>query len=198
MDLYLIRHPETIAPKGTCYGRTDFPLKYPVEDTAETTFAHLPPNFDHLVVSPAPRAVKLANALLSKYNPNENAYHTQLNRDERLLEMDFGDWDGKLWEEIPRKDTIPWMKDFVNARTPNGEAFTDLIKRVDQFLDDWKTHGALRENWEKTNKQKLNVMIVVCHSGPIRAILCRLQGIPHEEAFKSPVDFGSVHKLEIT
>lgn len=197
MDLYLIRHPETIAPKGTCYGRTDFPLKYPVEDTADSTFSYLPPNFDHFIVSPAPRAVKLANALLSKYNPNQNPLDLEIHTDERLLEMNFGDWDGKLWEEIPRKETIPWMKDFVNARTPNGEAFTDLIQRVDMFLEDWKPNGILKQKWEKKNNQILNSMIVVCHSGPIRAMLCRINGIPHEEAFKSPVDFGSVHKIEI-
>lgn len=197
MELYLIRHPETIAPKGTCYGRTDFPLKYPVEDTADSTFSHLPPNFDHFLSSPAPRAKKLANALLSKYHPNQNPSELAINTDERLLEMDFGDWDGKLWEEIPRKETIPWMKDFVNARTPNGEAFTDLILRVDLFLEDWKPNGFLKEKWESEQQRTLNTMIVVCHSGPIRAILCRIKGIPHEEAFKSPVEFGSVHKVEI-
>ncbi|TGL25947.1 phosphoglycerate kinase [Leptospira yanagawae] len=197
MDLYLIRHPETIAPKGTCYGRTDYPLKYPVEDTAETTFSYLPPNFDHFISSPAPRAMKLANALYTKYNPLLNISESLIKTDDRLLEMDFGDWDGKLWEDIPRKETIPWMKDFVNARTPNGEAFTDLIHRVDLFLEDWKVNGNLRLGWEETNKQNLDVMIVVCHSGTIRAILCRTKGIPHEEAFKSPVEFGSVHKIEI-
>lgn len=197
MDLYLVRHPETIAPKGTCYGRTDFPLKYPVEDTAHSTFSYLPPNFDHFLSSPAPRALKLAHALLLKYNPNQTPSELTINTDNRLLEMDFGDWDGKLWEDIPRKETIPWMKDFVNARTPNGEAFTDLIHRVDLFLNDWKRNGASREQWEETNKQKLESIIVVCHSGPIRAILCRMHGIPHEEAFKSPVEFGSVHKVQI-
>ncbi|TGM05488.1 histidine phosphatase family protein [Leptospira jelokensis] len=197
MDLYLIRHPETVAPKGTCYGRTDFPLKFPVEDTADVTFSYLPPNFDHFISSPAPRAMKLAKALYTKYSPNQNPDESHIQTDTRLLEMDFGDWDGKLWEEIPRKETIPWMKDFVNARTPNGEAFTDLIHRVDLFLQDWKENGNLRQLWENTNKQKLNEMIVVCHSGPIRAILCRINGIPHEEAFKSPVDFGSVHKIKI-
>lgn len=197
MELYLIRHPETIAPKGTCYGRTDFPLKYPVEDTAASTFSYLPPNFDHFLSSPAPRAQKLANALLSKYHPNQNPSELAINTDERLLEMDFGDWDGKLWEEIPRKETVPWMKDFVNARTPNGEAFTDLIRRVDLFLEDWKPNGFLKEKWELEQQRTLKTMIVVCHSGPIRAILCRIKGIPHEEAFKSPVEFGSVHKIEI-
>ncbi|XDD45970.1 histidine phosphatase family protein [Leptospira sp. WS39.C2] len=197
MDLYLIRHPETSAPKGTCYGRTDFSLKYPVEDTADSTFSYLPPNFDNFVSSPAPRAMKLAKAFLNKYDLNQNPTNFQLNTDERLLEMDFGDWDGKLWEEIPRKETIPWMKDFVNARTPNGEAFTDLIRRVDLFLEDWKENGILKQKWEKEHQQKLNTMIVVCHSGPIRAVLCRIHNIPYEEAFKSPVDFGSVHQVKL-
>lgn len=197
MDLYLIRHPETIAPKGTCYGRTDFPLKYPVEDTADSTFSYLPSSFDHFLSSPAPRALKLSSALLSKYN-FAKVNHNPIPTDERLWEMNFGDWDGKLWEEIPRKETIPWMKDFVNAKTPGGEAFTDLIFRMDSFINDWKSDGPLRLGWENTNNKPLNAMIVVCHSGPIRAALCKFNGTPYEEAFKSPVDFGSVHKLEIS
>lgn len=195
MDLYLIRHPETIAPKGTCYGRTDFPLKYPVEDTANSTFPHLPPSFDLFLSSPAPRALKLSSALLTKYNLSP-VEHSQIPTDERLWEMNFGDWDGKLWEEIPRKETIPWMKDSVNAKTPGGESFTDLIFRMDSFISDWKAGGNLRIHWEKTNNKPLDSLIVVCHSGPIRAALCKQFGTPYEEAFKSPVDFGSVHKLE--
>lgn len=197
MDLYLIRHPETIAPKGTCYGRTDFPLKYPVKDTADSTFPHLPALFDLFLSSPAPRALKLSSALLTKYNRTQ-VEHSEIPTDERLWEMNFGDWDGKLWEEIPRKETIPWMKDFVNAKTPGGEAFTDLILRMDSFINDWKEGGNLRNHWEKTNNKSLNALIVVCHSGPIRAALCKQYGTPYEEAFKSPVDFGSVHKLEIS
>lgn len=196
MDLYLIRHPETIAPKGTCYGRTDFPLKYPVEDTADSTFSYLPSSFDFFLSSPAPRALKLSSALLSKFNVSK-VDHSEIPTDERLWEMNFGEWDGKLWEEIPRKETIPWMKDFVNAKTPGGEAFTDLIRRVDLFLEDWKDNGFLKQKWEKEHQQKLNTMIVVCHSGPIRAVLCRIHNIPYEEAFKSPVDFGSVHPVKL-
>ncbi|PJZ47361.1 histidine phosphatase family protein [Leptospira brenneri] len=196
MDLYLIRHPETTAPKGTCYGRTDFPLKYPVEDTADSTFSYLPPNFDYFLSSPAPRALKLSSALLTKYNLKPTN-HSEIPTDERLWEMNFGDWDGKLWEDIPRKETIPWMKDFVNARAPGGEAFTDLIHRVDSFIDDWKKDGTLRLEWERKKEKSLTSLIVVCHSGPIRAVLCKENGTPYEEAFKSPVDFGSVHKLEL-
>ncbi|MCW7468608.1 histidine phosphatase family protein [Leptospira kanakyensis] len=196
MDLYLIRHPETTAPKGTCYGRTDFPLKYPVEDTADSTFSYLPSTFDLFLSSPAPRALKLSAALLSKYNFSPTD-HSQIPTDERLWEMNFGDWDGKLWEDIPRKETVPWMKDFVHAKTPGGEAFTDLIFRMDSFVNDWTKDGTSRINWEKTNNKSLNSLIVVCHSGTIRAALCKQHGIPYAEAFKSPVDFGSVHKLEL-
>jgi len=196
VELYLVRHPETTAPKGLCYGRTDYPLKYSVEETGKKTMADLPDSFDHMVVSPAPRAQKLANYLLSDYQqtfPANKEYET----DKRITEMDFGDWEDKYWDDLPKKDTMPWMKDFVNRRTPNGEAFTDLIARVTLFLEDWKPKGVKNQDWSKQNGRELSRIIVVCHSGPIRALLCLINSKPFEEAFKMPIEFGSVQKLEL-
>lgn len=196
MELYLVRHPETIAPKGTCYGHTDYPLKYPVTETAQGTIEHLPNEFDHWISSPAPRALKLTSALLDLYGLS-NLSMQKFETDERILEMFFGDWEGKLWDELSKKETLPWMKDFVHRKTPNGEAFTDLIKRTEEFLMDWSPSGKLNLKWREENRRDLSRMIVVCHAGPIRAILCLKYGKPFEEAFKEPLEFGSVHKLVI-
>lgn len=196
MELYLVRHPETTAPKGLCYGRSDYPLKYPVEDTGKKTKADLPESFDHMVVSPAPRAQKLASFLLSDYQLTSSSYKNY-ETDERIKEMDFGDWENKYWDDLPKKETMPWMKDFVNRRTPNGEAFTDLITRVSNFLEDWKPNGSKNKEWSKEMNRELSRLIVVCHSGPIRALLCLKNKTPFEEAFKMPIEFGSVQKLII-
>ncbi|MDF3820398.1 histidine phosphatase family protein [Leptospira sp. 96542] len=195
MELYLVRHPETAAPKGTCYGRVNFPLLEPAENTAKRTILNLPPNFDHLISSPAMRAYSLAEELLKHYNlnPIRNAIPT----DHRILEMDFGDWDGKLWEELPKRQTMVWMKDFVNQRAPNGEAFTDVIKRTKDFLEDWKPNGKLKMDWEAQNNRNLEKLIVVCHSGSIRALLCQIHNIDFKDAFQTKIDFGSVQKIRL-
>jgi alpha-ribazole phosphatase len=69
---------------------------------------------------------------------------------------------------------------------PNGESFIDLDQRVWKFLD---------EELEKPNEKPL---ILVTHSGVIRSVLCRINKIPLQEAFATPLDYGVVVKVEYT
>ncbi len=203
MDLVLVRHPETNAQKGTCYGRVDFPLKEPVRKTTIETFASLRFPYSHCVASPLPRAKALAEDLLLYHSesqtkamsngPESNSIQaTNLLFDPRLQEMDFGDWDGKLWDELPKRETMLWMADFVNRKTPNGEAFTDVIARTKSFLEDWSSNGNKRQEAESLAGKKLDKLLVVAHSGSIRAILCQLDEIPFDKAFEEKIEFGSV------
>lgn len=196
MDLYLVRHPETSAPKGTCYGRVDFPLLNPAIETAKQTINDLPNQIPLMIVSPAPRAQALAKEL-SFLHLEKNSIHPELQIEERVQEMDFGDWDGKLWDSIPKKETLAWMKDFVNQKTPNGEAFTDVIERTNAFLKDWGKEGIKRKEEEEKRKSPIDQLIIVCHSGSIRAILCQLQNLEYKDAFQAKIDFGSVHKVKL-
>ncbi len=100
--------------------------------------------------------------------------------------MHFGDWELQAWNAIPRTVLDPWMNDFVNVAVPNGESFMDLEKRVWEFLE---------EKLEKPNEKPL---ILVTHSGVIRSVLCRINNIPLQEAFATPLDYGVVVKVEYT
>ena len=51
------------------------------------------------------------------------------------MEMNFGDWEMKNWDDIPLEELNPWMQDFVNVRVSNGESFTDLYG---EWLILWK------------------------------------------------------------
>lgn len=202
MELVLVRHPETSAPKGTCYGTKDFPLLEPVRNTTVRSYPELKFPYPILLASPLPRARSLAEDLIS-YNSEIQTKAglklepTSLFYDERLQEMDFGDWEGKLWNELPKRETMLWMADFVNRKTPNGEAFTDLIERTKQFLNDWRSQGKKRQEAEFQLKSPLGGLLVVAHSGSIRAILCQLDGIPFDKAFEEKIEFGSVRIREI-
>ena len=74
------------------------------------------------------------------------------------------------------------MSNFVTHKVPNGEAFSDLIQRVDSFLEQLKNIG---------QKQ----VALVCHAGIIRAMLVKALNIPSENAFRLSIDYGSVSKL---
>ncbi|TGL60091.1 phosphoglycerate kinase [Leptospira ognonensis] len=182
MEIILVRHPETIAPKGMCYGSLDLELKDPVEITRERVIQNLTDRPDLIIASPLPRAKKLADSLAEYFN------HKEVKTDDRLMEMHFGDWEGKMWDELPKYETKHWMKNFVTANAPNGESFLELEKRVLHFAEEWWLHPTNPKIQNLENRR----LMIVSHSAPIRVLICQRQGIPLAQAFKLNVDFGSV------
>jgi len=185
MEIILVRHPETVAPKGMCYGRLDLELKHPVEETKSKVVQNLIHPPDRIIASPLPRAKKLADSIADHFDIKE--VHT----DERLMEMDFGDWEGKMWEELPKYETNHWMENFVHKNAPNGESFVDLQKRVLSFAEEWWLHPLQA----KIHKLGIKRLMIVSHSAPIRVLLCHKKGLTLDKAFKLKVDFGSVNFL---
>lgn len=89
--------------------------------------------------------------------------------DYRLLELNYGDCDGIIFEDFLEK--FPNYKELVNSEKdftfPNGESYSDLEKRTFELL----------------NEAKENI-ILFTHQGPIRTILGNLFGIPSGLYFK--------------
>ncbi|KQB40133.1 alpha-ribazole phosphatase [Flavobacterium sp. L1I52] len=173
MEIYLVRHTETICEKGICYGQSDVGLKEPFLEQFESIRTQIP-NEAIVYSSPLKRCVQLADFLASS-----------ITTDFRLMEMDFGDWEMKKWDAIPETDFTPWMNDFVNVSVPNGESFVDLHHRVTDF---WK---------EKIIPNSAEKIVIVTHAGVIRSILCAISNLPLKDAFMNKVDFGAVLKLEL-
>ncbi|GGA84900.1 alpha-ribazole phosphatase [Flavobacterium palustre] len=173
MEIYLVRHTETVCEKGICYGQTDVGLKEPYWEQFESIKKQIPA--DAIVYSsPLIRCVQLANHLSES-----------IITDSRLMEMNFGGWEMKKWDEIPEADFTPWMTDFVNVAVPNGESFVGLHHRVSNFF----TADCIKN----TSKP----IVLVTHAGVIRSILCTISNLPLKEAFTNKVDFGDVIKLEL-
>ncbi len=115
MEVYLVRHTETVCEKGICYGQSDVEIMAPYDAVFQSVLSQLPQDAN-LYSSPLLRCVLLANYI--KDNSEINA----VNEDSRLMEMNFGDWEVKNWDVIPPDDFTPWMTDFVNVRVPNGNS----------------------------------------------------------------------------
>lgn len=172
MEVYLVRHTETVCEKGVCYGQADVAIAEPFLPIFENIKQQLPTNGVYYS-SPLTRCKMLAS-----YLSCEVAF------DSRLMEMHFGDWELKKWDDIPLGELNPWMTDFVHTSVPNGESFVELHQRVVSFLDD------------KLSCDQAKPMVIVAHAGVIRSILCRHSNTPLKEAFNSKLDFGSVTKIE--
>ncbi|RTZ07469.1 alpha-ribazole phosphatase [Flavobacterium sp. GSP6] len=174
MEVYLVRHTETVCEKGICYGQADVALLEPYEQQFEAIKAQIPAE-SIVYSSPLNRCVELANFLSS----------TKIQMDSRLMEMNFGDWELKNWDSVPVIDFTPWMNDFVHVRVPNGESFTDLHDRVSDFLDNGLP------------KKTIKPIVIVTHAGVIRSILCKITKLPLRDAFQNKVNFGAVIKIEV-
>lgn len=176
MEIYLIRHTETICEKGICYGQSDVALAEPFDSVFENIISQLPQEA-LIFSSPLQRCVILAKHIQSKIKT------VSYQEDSRLMEMNFGDWEMKNWNDIPPGQLNPWMEDFVNIQVSNGESFVELHKRTEAFLS------------ELISKKVDKPVIVVAHAGILRSLLCHQSSLPLKDAFQNKIDFGQVIKI---
>lgn len=178
MEVYLVRHTETVCEKGICYGQSDVGIREPYNAIFESILNRLPQDAI-LYSSPLQRCVILAEYI------KENTQISSVIEDSRLMEMNFGDWELKRWDAISQEVLNPWMEDFVNVPVPNGESFVDLNDRVLNFWENKLTNGS-----EKP-------VIIVAHAGVIRSFLCKINDLSLKDAFQNKVDYGDMIKIEI-
>ena len=125
MKLWLVRHAQVLLPPGICYGATDVAADAAATlSTAQALAAELPQGL-RLWVSPLQRCEQLAQALQG-LRP-DLAYKTT---DPRLVEMDFGHWEGQTWSSIPQSALDAWVADFASHRFGGRESVADVMNRV--------------------------------------------------------------------
>ena len=97
--LWLVRHARPLVAPGICYGRLD--MQADAQSTADAAQAlHLALPADCLLAhSPLRRCRQLAQALQALRPGLASAM------DSRLLEMDFGEWEGQPWDALDRSAT---------------------------------------------------------------------------------------------
>ncbi|MCC5926364.1 MAG: histidine phosphatase family protein [Bacteroidetes bacterium] len=211
MKVFLIRHTPTVAEKGIIYGSTDLDIAEPYEPLFNDIARFLwPKNLadrqqqQHLFYSsPLIRCSKMAEYMAEhELTPSEPIVY-----DDRLREIDFGTWEMKRWADIPRDEIDAWMGDFVNAATPEGESFAQVMKRSVAFWDEFimplcaepldVLPGEVSTASVKTVASEEPVVYIFGHGGVLRAILCHVLGIEMEHSFKLILRHGSVTQLEI-
>ena len=175
MDVVLIRHTSVGVPKGTCYGWSDVPVADTFEAEAAETKRNLgDTGFDAVFSSPLTRARKLA-AYCGWADPIV---------DERLKEMNMGDWEMKLFDEIEDENLHKWYDDYMHLAATNGESFPVLYDRVAAFLDELKTKPYRR-------------VAIFAHGGVL--ICAGIYGglFSKEDCFKHLVAYGGIERIVI-
>lgn len=166
MILHLIRHPQPVVEAGICYGRLDLAAENAAE-VATRLRAELPAGLP-VWSSPLRRCRELAGLL-----------HPQPQLDERLAEMDFGDWEGLAWDAIPRAELDAWAADVAGYTPPGGESPRQLQQRALAFVADLREPEA----------------VIVTHAGVIRVLLAAWQGLPASRWTELSFAYGSCTRL---
>ncbi len=177
MEIYLVRHTQPANVKGMCYGQANIALNEPYLDDFNKIALAI--SYENAVVysSPLDRCSKLANFLSTDNQPI---------LDDRLKELNFGDWEKKLWNSLNQDEVNKWMNDFVNIAPPHGETFNEMYVRINDFIKN-----------VLLNQQIESPIIIITHAGVIRCFVAYVLNVPLTNAFKIPVDYGSITKINL-
>ena len=128
--LYIIRHGKTeMNAKMLMQGRSNHPLNEAGIAQAEEAagrFAAMGVKIDKVYTSPLVRALQTAERI---------APDAELVVDDRLIEMDYGPYEGMDLRD-PAPEVIDFFMDFVNVPAPAGmEPLPAIVERLGDFLE---------------------------------------------------------------
>lgn len=174
MLIHLIRHTTPDIESGICYGQKDLELASSFEQEKDSVHKYLKPQYDRVYSSPLKRCQQLAKTITT------NNFSTETD----LLEINFGHWEGILWENIPRSESQPWMDDFINIAPPNGESLLQMQQRVHNFIQHHIKPAAHRD------------IAIVTHAGVIRLFLAWALKIPLHNIFQVQLRYGVIVEMD--
>ncbi len=112
--------------------------------------------------------------------------HPELRTDKRLIEGQFGDWEGKTYDELRSKDAArlaEWESGANGSTPPNGESLKDLAARVEAaYRDICRVHSE-------------GTIVLVAHGGTLQVLIMQALGLPLEEYRKIWVSNASISEL---
>lgn len=193
MRVFLIRHPQPLIEPGVCYGRLDVDadmdhLRTTSERLAARLAGEVPtlpiaaaaaltPHPLRIVASPARRCRGLADALAATFGLTPHY-------DERLLEKDFGDWEGRRWDDIDPQLIDAWAADLMHFVPPGGESVAAMRARALACAAEWTSAPAARD------------LVLVTHAGVIRVLLGHWLGLPLAEWSTLKLEFGALTRVD--
>jgi len=179
LTLVLTRHgltPRSI-PEQHLGQRLDVELSAAGRVQAEALAARLAPvRFERIVSSPLVRARQTAEIVAARLE-----HPAPVATDVRLLEMDYGDWEGRTYEDIEVADRTrrrAWEADPASLRCPGGESGGDVAARARSFLDDLL--DAHPDSHDADDPASLPVL-AVGHSSFNRILVCVALDLPVRE-----------------
>lgn len=177
-DIYLLRHGDT-GLQGRYVGSSDVSLSSQGAREVKKSCSFLSKvDFDTILCSPMKRCVETVAHLSCSCTVQFHDF---------LRETDFGHWEKKTFAEIAATDNKrvdAWVTNPDTFTFPGGESFLNFstrIKTAEKYLYD--TGG--------------KTILVVCHGGVIRHLLCKLLKIPREHYLLFEVYSGAFSQVRL-
>ncbi len=125
--VFFMRHAKTnLNKEGKFAGRIDCDVTEEGLQATRDSFPYKDEDFDYIYISPLKRTRQTLDAAI----PN----HKEPIVDERIIERDVGDWDGKPYDIISDSLRENYIKGFIDP--PGGESAKAIKQRVTGFVED--------------------------------------------------------------
>ncbi len=175
----LIRHGEPVG--GRRYrGQIDDPLSDKGWQQMRSAVAEQAP-WDQIISSPLSRCVDFANELAQRHD-------IPLAVDERLMEIGFGDWEGKSAAELMQSSPdilMKFWKDPINSTPPNAERLIDFETRI---IGAW---NEIIRSYEGRH------ILIVGHAGQMRMVIRHVLEMPLERMFRLQISNAGISRIQI-
>ncbi len=173
--ILLIRHGQTAANRDALLvGRIDPPLTELGEAQAERLGERLQgSNPSFILSSPLSRARQTADAIAASTG-------LTVEIEDRLVEMNYGEWDGTPIADVPIDVWRQWRSD-PEFRPPGGESLREVSQRVGSLMGELLLSDDLA--------------IVVSHVSPIKAALTWALGAPDQMVWRMFIDVASISSI---
>lgn len=177
-QLHLLRHAETIAPSGVLVGSTDVALSNKGVLQARELASKLPKDIVCLC-SPLLRARQTLEHL------QERGVALKATLEDRLREIDFGDFEMKQFAEIVNSGAdIDGWTEYTSFVFPNGESVAGFTLRLKELLTELQEDGA-------------EELLLLTHGGVVRTMICLALGLDVKNYLLFNVDYASWSTVEI-
>jgi broad specificity phosphatase PhoE len=175
--IVLVRHGETDANRlGLLLGQADPPLnERGRQQAAAVADALRREPVDLIRTSPLLRARETAAEIAT-------ATGAPVEVEERLIELDYGEWDQRPITELPRDVASAWRAD-PTFTPPGGESLVDLRARVAPCAAAMLEHAGEGET------------VAVSHVSPIKAMVLWALDLDDRYAWRLRLDVASISRL---
>nr|MDQ3756511.1 histidine phosphatase family protein [Actinomycetota bacterium] len=158
--------------EGRLQGRSDAPLSEVGRRQAASLAAVVP------------RAARVISSPLLRARETAEVFGLPVEIDERWVEMDYGEYDGRPLADVPAELWDRWRSD-SSHRPPGGESITAVGERVREACAELVADAAERD------------VVVVSHVSPIKAAVAWALGVGDEAAWRMYLETASVCRVGI-